>query len=233
MTVDELFTNLSLHELSNLSMGDSGEGEISERHKPKVIFQTNNGLLDLYTRFILKEKGLLIEQREGKTTYPLSSQFAESNWDGHSDPRPFINDIGEPFTDDLLKVIGVTDGFGRDLPLNDRGNPDSLFTPTTKVLQVPRAVPGVVLSLTYQAKHPPLTLDEMETELELPEVLFSALTAFIAWKIYSGMNTQEAMAIAQGHHDTYENECASVTQDDTVNTSISTTSIVFRQRGWR
>jgi hypothetical protein len=140
---------------------------------------------------------------------------------------------GHEFKDDVIKVMSIYDAFGREITLNDRNNKDSAFTPTPKVLRIPRAVPGVLLSVTYQAKHPPLTLDDLEVELELPEVLYSALTAFVGWRIYKAINTQEAQAISEGHHTTYENECMEAVRDDSVNTSISTTNIVFHQRGWR
>jgi hypothetical protein len=52
MTVEDLFRDLSLGELSNLSMGVEGEGTIEEKHQPKIIRQANEGttssLLPIY-----------------------------------------------------------------------------------------------------------------------------------------------------------------------------------------
>lgn len=234
MNVSDLFTTLSLGELSNLCMGEDGAGNIPEKYLPRVIGHANSGLVKIYTRFILSVKSLYIDQQEGRTTYPLLAKYAlvagagiDLGWE-----KPFINDLGETFEDDVIKVLNVWDGFGRHLPLNDEGDKDSIFTPKPKVLRVPRAVPGVSLSVEYQAKHVPLTLDKLEQELDLPEILEPALTAYIAWQIYAYMNTQEAQGIASGHQTTFESVCQETVITDAVNTSISTTNIKFHKRGW-
>lgn len=231
MTLADLFTNLSLGVLSNTALGQSGEGDLADKHKPKAVLHANAGLLALYSRFILKEKEVFIEQQEGRTTYHLDSKYALSKWDGTSEPEPYIQDTGEPFQDDVIKVLGVSDSLHRTLPINDENRKDSIFT-KNKTLRVPRAVPRVYLAVRYQAKHPPLVVDNLEQELELPDVLQDALSEFIAWKIYANMNTQESTAKAQEHQVNYENICEGVVLNDTVNTSISSTNNNFERRGW-
>jgi len=117
--------------------------------------------------------------------------------------------------------------------LNDEENRNSLFTPKANLLQVPRPVPGICLGVKYQAKHRPILLSKLDEELELPETLYGALTAFIAWKIYSNLNTQEAGAKAQEYEALFESICNEAVMTDVVSTSIATTNIKFHQRGWR
>jgi hypothetical protein len=192
------------------------------------------GLLRLYSRFILKEKDVLIEQVEAVTYYHLKKCFSESAWDSTEQPYPYIKDLfSEPFEEDVIKILEVYDSLGRKLVINDEEDRNSVFTPQPTVLQVPRPVPGVCLSLKCQTKHPPLSIERLEQELELPESLYGALTAFIAWKIYANINTQEAQGVAQNHQANYERICAEVVEGDLVNSSISTTNIKFNRRGWR
>lgn len=234
MNVDQLFQNLSYGELSNLSMGVEGEGAIEEKHQPKIILHANEGLLRLYTRFLLLEKDVLIEQVEHITNYHLLKRFAESNWNPEEEPYAYIKDLGrEPFEEDVIKILSVFDSHGYRLPLNDNERADSLFTPQAKVLQVPHPEDGVSLSVLYQAKHPPLSIERLDQEVDLPEVLHGALTAFIASKIYGNMNTAEARATGQEHFLHYENICGDVIENDLVSTSISATNSRFHKRGWK
>jgi hypothetical protein len=115
MNVDQLFQNLSYGELSNLSMGVEGEGAIEEKHQPKIILHANEGLLRLYTRFLLLEKDVLIEQVEHITNYHLLKRFAESNWNPEEEPYAYIKDLGrEPFEEDVIKILSVLTVMGID-----------------------------------------------------------------------------------------------------------------------
>lgn len=244
MNVTDLFTNLSLGELSNTSIGMDGAGTISAAGQPRIIRHANDGLLRLFSRFILLEKDVLVEQQEAQTRYLLSSASALSKYTlpatrptvptFPSVRKPYILDSAAcPFLDDVIKILEVYDSFGRKLVLNDEENRDSVFTPQPKLLQVPRPVPGAALGVKFQAKHPQLTVEDLEQDIDLPEVFDSALTAFIAWRVYSDMNTQEAGAKAQEHQLNFETICNEAVTNDLVNSSISTTNIKFDRRGWR
>lgn len=233
MNLENLFQKLSYGEFSNLSLGIDGDGSIEERHQPKIVLHANEGLLRLYTRFLLLEKDVIVEQVSHITNYHLLSRFAESNWNPEEEPIPYIKDLGrEPFQEDVIKILSVYDSHGRQLPLNDNERVDSVFTPQAKLLQVPHPRDRVSLSLHYQAKHPALSIDRLDQEVDLPEVLHGALTAFIASKIYGNMNTAESTAKSQEHGALYENICNEVTEKDLVSSSTSTTNSRFHLRGW-
>lgn len=232
MNITDLFTRLSYGELSNLAMSNEGLGEIVELHQPKIVQFANSALLRLYSRFVLKEKDVIIEMSDAITTYHLDYDYALSN------PTPpvgvtqyIIDSEAVPFTEDVVKILTVYDRLANKLELNDRDNENSVFTPTPTSLQVPEPVDGERLVLVYQAKHPPLVLAD-DTEIELPEVLLDAMTAYIAQLVYSGMNGQEHSAKAAEHLARYEAVCNEVTQFDTVNSSVSTTPHKFDERGF-
>lgn len=233
MNVAQLFTQLSYGELSNLAMAMNGAGTIQEQDQPKIINYANEGLIRLYSKFCLREKDILVEMVEHITNYHLNSRFAETKYDPNVEPYPYIKDLpNEPFTDDVIKVLSVFDTLGNELPLNDAEQCDSVFTPQANVLQVPKPLEGVALSVHYQAKHPTLSEQRQEDEILLPDVLHGALTAFIAYKVYSHMNTEGATARGQEHYTMYTTLVQSVEETDTASTSVSSTNSRFQKRGW-
>lgn len=233
MNVANLFEALSYGELKNLSMSSEGGGSIREEDQHTVILYANEALTRLYSRFVLKEKDVLIELVDHITNYHLIRQYAESCYDEEIVPFPYIKDLGrEPFTEDVIKILSVINSNGEELPLNDAEHPRSLFTPQANVLQVPRPIDRQSLGVLYQARHPILSREDLEQPIEVPAVLQGALTSYIAHKVYGGMNTQEAVAISQGHYANYEAVCAEIVDKDLVNTSVSQTNSRFQKRGW-
>lgn len=235
MNLNGLFHALALGELSNLAMSEGGT--IIPEKRPQVVTYTNEGLLALYSKFVLSEKGMLIEMREAVTNYHLLKRYALSQYDENNPPSryhsPYIVDnVAEPFQEDVIKVLSVYNSFGMKIPLNDLENCLSVFTPQSTVLQVPYPIAGQALSLEYQAKHATLNHCNCEDEILLPEVLHAALRAYISSKVFMHMNTQENTAKGQEHMMVYEGACVDVVEKDLVSTSSSTTNTRFNKRGW-
>lgn len=235
MNLNDLFTDLALNELSNLSLVEN-DVLIPEK-RPKIVSTANEALLALYTRFILKENNLLLEMREAQTNYHLLKRYAWSNYDPEKPPArydmPYILDsISEPFEEDVIKVMTVHNTFGQKMPLNDTESPLSVFSPQSNTLQVPFPIPGQALSIEYQAKHAKLDHCDCDMEIELPDVLWRALKAYIAGRTYGNMNTQENTIKGQEHMLTYEAICQEVVDLDLVSNSTSTTNSRFEKRGF-
>lgn len=233
MTLDELYTDLSYGELANLSMSGDDGGSIQEQSQPKIVRAANEALTRLYSRFILKEQDVLVELVGHITNYHLIERFTESTGTHDEEPYLYIKDLPhEPFTGDIIKILQVFGQNGEELALNDAENAGSLFTPQHNVLQVPRPIDGRSISVMYQAKHTKLLDNDPEQEILLPDVLHGALRAFIAYKVYSQINTQEATAKAQEHLNQFEAVCTEAIEKDLVNTSISQTNTKFQKRGF-
>jgi hypothetical protein len=233
MNIQELFADLSFGELSTLSLASDGNGLITDAGKERIIRFANDGLLKLYTRYMLKQDNVIIELVEWITNYHLSSKFAESKMGTSGQKVFYIKDLyEEPFTDDVIRILNVFDSTGSELPLDDEGNPYSLFLPQGDVLQVPNPVQGTPLAIGYQAKHPKLTLDDLHQEIELPEVLHPALRSWIAYRAFGQVQTQEAQVMSQGSLAAYENTCNEVVANDLVRSSISQTNNRFQRNGW-
>jgi hypothetical protein len=234
MQLSELFRRLSYGELVNLAVSGEGSGEILPAAHPRFISYTNEALLRLHGRFVLREDDLIIQQVEHITRYPLLKKYAVSNV-ASTEPHKFIKDwANKPFQEDVIKVNGAFSDCGEELPLNDEEECTSVFTPSPTVLQVPCPVAGRYITLTYQARHPEIaTDDDLTAEIEIPYVLEGALTAYIAYKAYSFMNTQESTAKAAEHLGQYEMICSGVIDRDLLNSSPSTSNKKFSKRGFR
>lgn len=234
MNVTELFRRLSYGELSNIALGSVGAGSIKEEDRPRVISYVNDGLLDLYSRFVLKENDLILQLSDFITNYHFLKRFAVSNTDPTDGDTLYIQDhTGDPFTEDLIKVLQVTDAVGCQLKLNDADDPCSFFTPQPNVLQVPRPVQDQIVGVVYQAKHDTIAYDDMDACIEVPLVLEPALRAYIASKVYQHMNGQENSAKAAEYLTLYEAKCTGVVEMDLVNSSISNSfGRKFEDRGF-
>jgi len=234
MNIGDLFTSLSYGELSNLAMSNDGNGLIRDQDKPKVLNAANEALLLLHSRFILSAKDIWIQLKKHITYYHVDVRFAESNILTSAENDFYIKDLmGDPFIGDVIKVLNVFDEYEYELPLNDVEHPSSVFTPQPRMLQVPNPVDGALYNVVYQAKHPLLVLNaELDQEIDLPDVLHAALKAYIAYKVYSSMNTQEATVKAAEHLNNYEGICKNATEYDLVNTSTYSTNIKFDRNGW-
>lgn len=234
MNVLELFRRLSLGELSNLAIGNDGAGTIKDAAKPKVVMYTNEALKRLYSRFILKERALLLELRPHIASYKLHPVHATSSIAPENTAECYIIDSADdPFTGDVVRVLEAQDNLGRDLVLNDAGNSLSLFTPQSDIVQVPVPLCGQVISLNYQAYHAKLVDGDEEQLIDIPDLLDGALTAFIAHKIFGDINTQEATMASQKHLGNYEAICLDAEEKDLLSTSRSSAGIKFQNNGWK
>lgn len=230
MKLEDLFSRLSYGELSNLSIGNEGRGSIREEDIPKVTAHVNDGLLRIYSRFVLSTKQLLVEQVRHITNYHLIPKYAESS--GSDVEWPYIKDLpDDKFLGDLIRILEVQDDRGK-LPLNDTGNPHSLFTPYPQVLQVPNPRAGKPLSIEYQARHITLNNDDLDQEILIPFVLEGALQSFVAYKIFSHMNGQDNQVKSQEHLNTYDGICVDVEARDLVNATTATSHYKLEERGF-
>jgi hypothetical protein len=236
MTLEELFKRLSFGPFSNIAIGNSGAGTILEAKKPAIVDYLNDGLLRLYSRFILKENEVVIEERAGTTLYVMSSANAVSNQDTDPTSPGYILDTeAEPFQNDLLKILAVYDSDGNELVLNREGDELSLFTPQPNILQIPAPTEGKTTFIIYQARQNPLPLTapvDLNLTFEIPAVLEQALISYIAYKAYSAINSQEATLKAKEHLEMYDAICMEAIENDLVNTSLSMANEKLDDRGF-
>lgn len=236
MEISELFQQLSVGELSNLAISDDGQGYIREEARLKILIHCNEALLRLYTRFLLKESEVTLITFPNITNYFLLKKYGISQKNTEKGPFYIMDKYDEPFSEDVIKVLYAVDKFGNTIPLNSELEPFSIFTPQFNIVQVPYPERIDRFSLVYQASHPVLTTSDLAgsdaKKIELPPALHGALRAYIAYCVFSNMNTQESSQKAQEHLGFFEGICEEVSSKNIAGADLSETSSKFEKRGW-
>jgi hypothetical protein len=233
MKVSELFRRLSLSEFSNLSWAGEGNGTITTAKQPMIVQYADDGLLRLYSRYLLKQEEVMLEQLSWLNEYKIDSKHGLFNpARPASVPGYILDKPGEPFPDDIIKILKVFGPYGCELPLNDEVC-GSLATPQSTVLQISCPVDRQVISVVYQARHVPLTIAP-DAEITLPDVLYPALFAYISSKVFSNMNGAEHVAKSGEQGALFDAICEEVVDMDLVSSSISNSlNRRFGRGGWR
>ena len=234
MNVQGIFSQLSTGHLSNLSISGEGSGEIVPSGRLKMTNYLNASLRKLHSRFLLREKELILQMELGRTKYALHSQHGAAHklLNPTSTYPVYILDTLSPYQNDLIKVLEVFDIAGQKIPLNDTEHPSSVFTPRFNMLQVPESVERGSLSILYQAGHEPIEVGALEAAVDIPEALLGALQFDIASQVFTHMNGPDNSMKGQEFAASFEMECSGVIDNDLVNTSISTSNSKFDNRGF-
>ncbi len=238
ITLQEIFDNLATGELSGLSIGNSQAGSIVEADYPKIVAHINLGLVDLYKRFPLRQGEIQLHQHADVTTYYLRSDHVADV--DSMDEDFYIEEVDDvPFLDDIIKVTEVTDSLGDDVGLNDTNKPlTGVFTPSFDIIKSVPYDPPEILSITYQAKYPKITIsdpfDPEDVKLYIPDFIIEALMLYVAMRIYRGMNSRVAEGetnIGTTFFSMYETECQKLTALD-VFADVNDSGKQFVNNGW-
>lgn len=235
-----IYADLSYGPLSGLAIGMDGAGTILDTQQNRVLSMVNEGLIQLYSKFLLHTREMKVKHIVGRTMYPLIKQHADTYPDDQDDTgEVFIMDsASNPYEGDLIKVLLAYKLDPNDstkylpVPLNDLEDDDSLFTPMEDVLQIPEPEDGLFTYLLYQARHYNLTSGDLAQYVYLPEVLYGALEAWISYRIFSGMNGEEHSKKAIEQYNRYQTICAEATDKDLVKQTIVITSKKLDERGY-
>nr|DAH87418.1 MAG TPA: head to tail adaptor [Caudoviricetes sp.] len=229
----ELYKSLALTVLNNTSVITDDKKDIEPDKKEYILEFINEGLTRLHGRFPLKTRNVFVEMREGRTEYPLLARYSFTGFDPTLAQYPYIMDsVSNPFKEDVIKILVVYDSKGHRRGLNDNHNPHGLFTPRPDTLQCIRPRHCEVLTVTYQAKHPTITVDGENQEIDLPDTLLPALKYWVAYSYYTGLNTAESTSKAAEYLQMYESICGEVKDYDLGSSSESSTNTLFEIRGW-
>lgn len=236
MTLEELLQKTSLGPLAELAIAGEGSGTVPPDNYGKLLLRFNSTFTALFSRFPLQLMELELEVVEGIRTYYLRPEFALLS--GSLEPYKYIMDtIDNQFLGNVLMVTGVYNSEHEDLPLNDRHNELSWFTPSYDSVQFDYAVTGEHYTIEYRARHPeiPLNTTPVEAatmEVWLPFQLEEAFLKHVAGNIYSAMSSQEALTKGQLLLAEYESICAYHEDRNTFHEAVSQTNYKPALRGW-
>lgn len=234
MTLEQLFNRLSLGVLSNLSIGGEGQGLIPVQHQRRMAMMLDNALIQLYSRFNLLEKELVIRVYGSWTEYPFEKKYADN--DPTVGPKFIEDSLANPFTEDVMKILEIFNEWGEEIVMNDPGDTTSVFTPNSRLLLVPAPVEGDCYHLLYQAYHPKLVTSapiSLTQGILVPPVLLPAVEHHVAYQVFSAMNGAEAAIKGGEHLSRFEMLCAEAESRDQATTSLVQTHFKLEERGFK
>lgn len=223
MKLQELLNELAIGELSNLAFAKTGV--IDPTAHGKVITAINVALNDLFSRITLAEKEVLVETLDWKSIYFIRKEHARM------DPTPgfqkyILDTPANPFTGDLVKVLGVNNEVGDPLPMNDAEQWASVFLPAFDTVQFNHPGAKQVFSVQYQALHPKLLMSGtgyLDQVLRVPTVLMDMVKMKTASTLLAPMGGQTETLKAQALAANYEARHTSlVFKNDVGDTGVNT-----------
>lgn len=253
MKLIELFSLLGASEIFTYEMTDPDTGDVLPRHRRRIVQLINLGLIDLHSRFNIREDTLVLNVDPGITRYILDPKNNLSvNTDG------YIDDSSFPFLGNLIEILRVQLPTGRIITLNqsqthvqrrdgvyahDNTSVSNLLisTPTFNELLFAYTPTQGQYYVSYKGGALRLPMDDVEnldattTEVILPDVFINALCYFVASKVYNpaGAESVARSMFHEGNNWTakYHEEVSRLKSDMSGNkVAIEMTS--FQRGGW-
>lgn len=164
MIVQEVIDLSKYSELSGLA--------IKEDNGAIVAF-INMGIMELYKRFPLEIKEIVVDLEEAKVFYDLPSDFMY--------PLEAYGEISTEYEEIEAPNIAI----------NDVDDPLSIFFPSHNKVQIPSSKLGEHVSIVYVAKPARVSKDNLEAELPIPDSLVEALLFYIGFRAHTGIRSDQ------------------------------------------
>jgi len=205
-TLGDLLEQLQYGEMYTLPEGGMDNGACNtEAHSPegvrvedypKIISHINFALVNIYTKFAIEERELVIMQMGHVTRYHLHSKHSVFSTDPSITDKYIMDVEHDRFSDDILSISAVYDQCGDPVALNDTEDCSSIFTPAYDQIQIPNPADGAMVYICYRAR--PTKLDPASTdltqEIRLPDCLQEALCYYVAGRLHSSRAAGQDLA---------------------------------------
>lgn len=247
MKLQEVFDQLSVGELCQISIGGQEPGVLNGENYAKIIPHVNLGLAAIYKRFYLKEGRLKIGLQDGQVVYPISLSVAVSNTRSTAPVKWLLDSISAPFKEDILKIERVLGSLGNEFPLNDIGNEYSLTTPNSQTLRVPEGLVTAgmefpddwktsTLEVIYRANHNKIVVplgyfDPARVEIELPYTHLEPLLWFIASRVNNPIGMGQEFNAGNQYYQKYELACQQL-EVSNFQIDLGSSNTRLRDNGW-
>lgn len=232
MKLAQYLSKLSYSQLSDLAQAGQGNGTIVEPMLSRVLELTNDGLLELHTKFALLKKELILQPLEGTNRYYLRKEHAMTDTTPGV-PKYIMDSMADPFLGDLIRIDQIMDVHNKTVWTNDPeecGNAYRQLAFDTLYVQNPTQV----LKIFYRAKHAqiPANVTPATFDLVLPPNYEQALRYFVSWKVYSGMKGQDFQIKAQQLELQYQNKLNDMVDANITGEFLPDKNERFENGGW-
>lgn len=116
LTIADVLGNLAAAELSHIALFEDGPEVAINKFNLKLLPIINSGLIDIHTRFFVKQKEVWVKHCPGDTRLVLDRKNTESVHTLRG--GNFIQDCDDPFYDDVVEILSIYDENGNPYPLN-------------------------------------------------------------------------------------------------------------------
>jgi len=235
MKLSYILQNLTYGELKQLGVGGFDDGSVQPENYVEVIGHINLALQNLYTRFPVNEKEIILKTDGTSTIYRVHSSYAISN---NPTTGYLMDTVESPFKDDILRINAVYDAVGRNLAINDANSERSVFIPSYDRIQIPYAILGQEFALIYRASHelivvPPITADlDLDQDVYIPESLLEPLLVYVSYRIQKGQGGELGIGLASATKQHYEDLCLEVEVRNVLNNASNVMNIKPELGGW-
>jgi len=235
MKLSYILQNLTYGELKQLGVGGFDDGSIQPENYVEVIGHINLALQNLYTRFPVNEKEIILETDGTSTIYRIHSSYAISN---NPTTGYLVDTVESPFKDDILRINAVYDTAGCNLAINDANSARSVFIPSYDRIQIPYATSGEQFALIYRASHelivvPTITADlDLDQDVYIPESLLEPLLVYVSYRIQKGQGGELGIGLASATKQHYEALCLEVETHNVLNNASNVINIKPELGGW-
>ena len=229
ITFDSFSRRLAFGQLKNTAaVDDDNLGVICPEYYGTVLSLTNQGLLDLSTKFPIYKSQVDITFVDGQNIYPLTETNVGTT---------LTDSVEEPFTDaGFVKVLDLFDAIGDRHTVNTNGH---ILTPSFNTLRFTDAKITEFTTIAspdparvrvrYQKKHPEIN---STGTIDLPPNLETALQLFVASLYLSHMNGEEHSAKGDSYYAAYLRHIGEDELKDLSSTSEVEESDKFTNRGF-
>lgn len=222
ITFDNFSKRLAMAQLKNTSAVDAENlGIILPKYVDTILSLTNQGLVDLSSRFPLYKSQVDLTFIAGQNLYPLLESEVGTTLTDSSE---------EPFLDDkFIKILDVFDSDGKRHSLNTNGH---LMTPAHNTIRFTAdkmTELGEKVRIRYQQK--PVEIVETDS-INLPPNLETGLQLFVASLYISHMGGKDHSIKGDSYFAAYLRHIGEDEAKDLSSTSEVETNTKFEDRGF-
>lgn len=214
MKFKNVIQDLALGGLHSTPLVETGSLKINSLFLPKVIQALNRSLEHFYSSYELKVDTILIQLIDGISDYYLDSQYSYANY-GTTGVKYILDNDLKPFHDDVIQILAVGTLYGESLEIDDIHSPTGILLPEYNCIRVPYDLYTRLgnekiteLSVTYQATHQRIPLDEPENShfnINIPIPFYDAFLSYVTYLVLRNMGGNKAND-SNSYYESYLNQ---------------------------
>lgn len=244
MVLQDIFDQLTSGELRKTKLGGSREigKTISEDDYFIILPAINAAILAVHKRLPIRTESVTIVHYPHITMYKLDKRYARSNTTSTAKYKYIDDSEWMPFNNNVLSIQHVYDMGGHVLPINDKNDLDTVYTPNHNTVQYPypndldpSKVSTQTFDVVYRASIDPVPMnfegDPEDFELDMPYYAMDPLLAFIQSRLEIGMIRGENVQAEFAALSKFESACILIEKQSLITTETYTDTKV-EDHGW-